>query len=215
MADNAAGDVETTAREVETDPQRALSAQLGEALAEGILGLNSSEDLHKVARVQEELLQKLGNSNAALHQLNEHAAENLALASARFAKHTSVVTQLSADLMRAYKRIRQLKERLKASHPDAYAQACEGALRSPLGRPLGSVHDDIASGGRWNAAQDVDTAAPPAPATSSTPAPPPSTDGGGLVSATEAALSLSPAVVALALTDCAKPRSDVQVGSSR
>jgi uncharacterized protein involved in exopolysaccharide biosynthesis len=76
-----------------------------------------------VLRVQEELLVKLDESNKSLRSLNEHAAENLAHASARFALHTGTVTRLTSDLMRAYVRIRRLKERLKAKFPEAFAQA--------------------------------------------------------------------------------------------
>jgi hypothetical protein len=104
-----------------------LAARLSTALGEGILSVSRSDDLQKVLRVQEELLLKLDDSNKSLRSLNEHAAENLAHASARFALHTGTVTQLTGDLMRAYARIRRLKERLKAKFPDAFAQASQGS----------------------------------------------------------------------------------------
>lgn len=109
------------------DPRSDLAARLATALGDEILSVGQSNDLHHVLRVQEELLVKLDESNKSLRSLNEHAAENLAHASARFALHTGTVTQLTSDLMRAYARIRRLKERLKAKFPEAFAQASQGS----------------------------------------------------------------------------------------
>ena len=119
-----------------------LAERLGSALGDGILSVGRSDDLQTVLRVQEELLVKLDESNKSLRSLNEHAAENLAHASARFALHTGTVTRLTSDLMRAYARIRRLKERLKAKFPEAFAQAQGSQSPSfgekPSGRELGS-----------------------------------------------------------------------------
>ncbi|KAG8468177.1 hypothetical protein KFE25_013260 [Diacronema lutheri] len=139
------------------DVSRALSAQLGSAIADGVLAVNSPDDLRNVLAIQEELLHKLADSNKALRSLNEHAAENLAHASSRFAQHTSTVTQLTADLTRAYTRIRQLKERLKRKFPHAFEQASAGALRSPLGLPLDAARESVASGGRSSIAHALVT----------------------------------------------------------
>lgn len=127
---------------------RELSARLGAAIADGVLSVDSPADLRSILASQEEALLRLAESNDALRSLNEHAAENLAHASARFAQHTGTVTQLTSDLTRAYARIRQLKERLSRRFPEAFAQASAAAPRPPQGAHSVAVRESAALGDR-------------------------------------------------------------------
>ena len=94
-----------------------------------ILSVGDMESTKQLLAMQDGIHDQLLDFNRSLRSLNEHADENFSHASARFAQHTATVTALTADLTRAYERIRALKSLLAAHFPDEYRTASQQVSR--------------------------------------------------------------------------------------
>eukprot|EP00897_Mesotaenium_endlicherianum_P009234 jgi/Mesen1/8339/ME000461S07755 len=102
--------------------ERALPDASAAAVQE-VRDLMPADDLAELQQLQLTILGRLQDSNAVLAHFNDFSARSLAAVVNDFSRNTRLLRGMRTDLDAIFRRIRNLKERIKKHHPDAFEQA--------------------------------------------------------------------------------------------
>jgi len=92
-----------------------------EVLVQGLAGVINQKDVELIVRAQKKMLQRFEKTNEMLTNVNSLSATRLEKAQTDFKKHTQLVVDMKKDLENVFKRIRNIKSKMAAQYPQAYA----------------------------------------------------------------------------------------------
>ncbi|XP_050543835.1 kxDL motif-containing protein CG10681 [Daktulosphaira vitifoliae] len=89
-----------------------------EVFIQGIAGIVNQEDVESMIIAQKEMLQRFEKTNEMLTNCNSLSMSHLKTTSAELKKHTQMLNDLRKDLDGTFKRISNIKSKLKLQYPD-------------------------------------------------------------------------------------------------
>ncbi|XP_053688191.1 kxDL motif-containing protein CG10681 [Sabethes cyaneus] len=94
-----------------------------EVFVQGLAGLVNQTDVEIVIRAQKQMLQRFEKTNEMLLNCNALSQSRLKIAAEDFKKHTKLLNDMKKDLDYIFKKIRNIKSKLGAQYPQAFAEA--------------------------------------------------------------------------------------------
>ena len=92
-----------------------------EVLVQGLAGVVSQDDVGLMVLSQKEMLQRFEKTNEMLINVNNLSTSRLDMANKDFKNHTQNMLNMKRDLEHIFKRLKLIKEKLKAQCPEAYS----------------------------------------------------------------------------------------------
>lgn len=92
-----------------------------EVLVQGLAGVVSQDDVGLMVLSQKEMLQRFEKTNEMLINVNNLSTSRLDRANKDFKNHTQNMLNMKRDLEHIFKRLKLIKEKLKAQCPEAYS----------------------------------------------------------------------------------------------
>jgi len=92
-----------------------------EVMVQGMAGMVDQADVEAIVRAQKKMLQRFEKTNEMLSNCNNLSRTRMERATRDFKAHSQHLVQLKRDLDAVFKRIRALRAKVAAQHPEAYA----------------------------------------------------------------------------------------------
>ncbi|XP_074582266.1 kxDL motif-containing protein LO9-177-like [Curcuma longa] len=100
--------------------ERECSRAASEEVSRQFGTLINAEEVESIKKLQHSILGRLQNSNAVLSHFNEFSEQSYTEVSGDLTRNVRRLKSMKSDLDHIFMKLRKIKAKLKAAHPDAF-----------------------------------------------------------------------------------------------